>query len=200
MCEIVVYSKKTIKIDKHVQMLVRALSNVSDDYIGYDVNKNDKKTIKYAERVFAYELYHQFRSLMGTDCGYYLNAEIKKDSKILEWERNKDCYPDLVLHGSPIHIDPQTQYFLCEIKMDYNNLKLDDLDKLAKLFDSNLHFQNYISLFIGISKEDLEKKIRNQKKKRKLNDKTLCICRKGSIIEVFSLESIIYTQVNNTGK
>lgn len=190
MCEVVIYSKGSFKINEHVQMLVNALSNVSDDYIGYDVDKNKEKAVKYAERVFAYELYHQFRSLMGENSEYYLNGEIKKDSKILEWEFNKDCYPDLVLHGSPIHIDKDTQYFLCEIKMDYNNLVLDDLDKLAKLFDSNLHFQNYISLFVGISKEDLEIKIKNQRKERQFNEKTLCICRKNNIIEVFNLESI----------
>lgn len=190
MCEVIVYSEESLNIDEHVEMLIRALSNVSDDYIGYDANKDDEKVIKYAERVFAYELYHQFRSLMDDNCGCYLNAEIKKDSKILEWEAKQDCYPDLVLHGSPIHIDPQTQYFLCEIKMDYNNLMLNDLDKLAKLFDSNLHFQHYISLFIGVSKEELKRKIENQIKERKLNDKTLCICRKKHVIEVFKLDFI----------
>lgn len=201
MCEILVYSKGSpLKISEHVQMLISALSNVGDDYIGYDVNKDDETSAKCAERVFAYELYHQFRSLMDDNCGYFLNAEIKKGSQILEWETKQDCYPDLVLHGNPLHIDPKTQYFLCEIKMDYNKLILNDLDKLAKLFDSNLHFQNYISLFIGISKEELERKIRNQRKERKLNDKTLCICRKENVIEVFNLESIIYPQMNNSEK
>lgn len=190
MCEVIIYSKDSLKISEHVQMLINALSKVSDDYIGYDIDRNSEKSVKHAERVFAYELYHQFRSLMKDNCGYYLNGEIKKSSEILKWESNKDCYPDLVLHGNPIQIEKDTQYFLCEIKMDYNNLILDDLDKLAKLFDSNLEFKNYISLLVGISKECLEEKINNQRKERQINEKTLCICRKDNVIEVFKLSDI----------
>lgn len=196
MCEIIIHCKESFKLSAHVNMLIEALSKVDKIYWGDGsiFAKQDKKedATKYAERVFAYELYHQFRSLMTDDCGYYLNGEIKKDNEIFEWEMNRNCYPDLVLHGNLYNIEDGSQYFLCEIKMAHNPYLLDDLDKLARLSDSNLGFQDYISLCIGISKTELKEKIDNQRRdNRKFNNETLCICRKDNVIDVFKLSDII---------
>ena len=169
MPKIIYYSKdKPLEVNQYVQMLIQALSKVEECYLGYEdiklfEDKVEKNTIR-AERVFAYELYHQFRLLMKEDCGYYLNGEIRKSNKVFKWENQKDCYPDLVLHGNPTCIDKESQYFLCEIKMSTNQYLLNDLLKLSKFFMSDLEFQNYIFLCVGLSKDDMQKKIEESKK------------------------------------
>ena len=190
MCNVVFYGN--IKIKEHVVMLIKALSNVEDSYLGRDmifVQEDKDNVIKYAERVFAYELYHQFRCLMKNDCNYYLNGEIKK--KYIK-EIEKICYPDLVLHGNHDSIEKGTQYFLCEIKMASNSNLLEDLKKIAKLSESELYFQEYIFLCVGLSKEELEKKFVNCKIED-CNVETLCICRKNSVIEIFRLGEFVKT-------
>lgn len=193
MPKIIYYSKdKPLEVNQYVQMLIQALSKVEECYLGYEEikffeDKIEKNTIR-AERVFAYELYHQFRLLMKEDCEYYLNGEIRKSNKVFNWENQSDCYPDLVLHGNQTFIDKESQYFLCEIKMSTNKSLLDDLSKLSQFCKSNLEFQNYIFLCVGLLKDDLQKEI--EKSKINYNKRILCICRKDETIEVFDLDFI----------
>lgn len=175
--------KRHIEEDEHIQMLLNAIKEVKPIYIEY-VTQVFKKgavrnVVKRAERVFAYELYHQFRKLMSEDCNYYLNGEIWKDNKVFKNSEVESCYPDLVLHGSLGCIDDGTQYFLCEIKMADNPQLLNDLDKLTNLSNTLLKFKNYIFLCVGLNKEQLLRKIdfRFKKKlKKKYNPKIVCIC------------------------
>lgn len=176
-------------VDKHVQMLIQALSNVSDFYLGHEeirMYKDKETNVKIrAERVFAYELYHQFRLLMKDDCGYYLNGEIRKSNDVFRWERECGCYPDLVLHGNLTHVDNESQYFLCEIKMSTNTSLLEDLSKLTDFCNSDLAFQNYIFVCIGLSRTELIDIMKG--KDKKYDKRILCICRKDKDIEVFKL-------------
>lgn len=182
-------------LNPHTKRLILALSKVGDEYLGYETlkytNGKIQETIKHAERVFAYELYHQYRLLMKENCDCYLSGEILKDNKLFEWEINTRCYPDLVLHSNIGNRELSKQYFLCEIKMCDNNNLLDDLKKLAYLSQSNLEFDEYIFLCVGKTKTDLKEIITEPPIKRFLYAKTLCICRVENMIEFFRLNEIL---------
>ena len=180
----------------YLDMLMKASSNVDNIYMEYEtyqVNGEELKSItKRAEKVFAYELYHQFRLLMPENCGYFINGEIWKDKKIINTERAKSCYPDLVLHGSLGCVDKETQYFLCEIKMSTNQNLLYDLEKLTDLSKSDLCFKSYIFLCVGKSKQELLNDIQKEYNPSKLyNGKIVCICKTKEDTEIFELKEII---------
>lgn len=183
------------KKEVYLDMLEKALQNVERDYMKYDPSGNlGNTTIKRAERVFAYELYHQFRKIMEqrgiNDC--FLNGEIRKNCEITEWEEKKDCYPDLVLHGNPLCIDPLTQYFMCEIKMASNRKLLEDLKRLSSFKKgSALHFQSYIFLCVGLTKEELSNKIIRSNHQEYAGD-IICICKSETNgIEKFEINEVI---------
>ena len=182
-------------LNPHLKRLIFALSKVKKEYLGYETLKYKsgkiEETIKHAERVFAYELYHQYRLLMKENCGYYLSGEILKDSDLFNWEIDRNCYPDLVLHSNIGNKELSKQHFLCEIKMSDNSHLLDDLEKLAYLSKSDLKFDEYIFLCIGKTKSELKEMIAKQQIKRFLYPKTLCICRLENMIEFFRLIEIL---------
>ena len=175
-------------------MLINALKNVNPIYFGECVhqasNIDDDSVFQYAERVFSYELYHQIRKLMGDNCDYYLNAEIQKDNKLFQCEIKNNCYPDLVLHKNPYFLE-DGQYFLCEIKTACNKKLLSDLDKLTYFCNSNLGFNEYVFLCLGISRDELKYELNKNKSHKPYDDKILCICRKSNYIYVFRLGAII---------
>lgn len=182
--------------DFHVTILAKAVAKVKYHYIDYDTRRSDASSSirikKRAERVFAYELYHQIRKQIDNKDGYYLNAEVYKNNKVFKSIDNvKSCYPDLILHGEPGEINEDTQYFLCEIKMHGNAELTQDLGKLSKLISSKLGFKYYIFLCIGLTSNELQYKIIGQKDRQVYNGDILCICRKEENIEVFRLKEIM---------
>lgn len=193
-CNTLCFNKKR----PYLNMFMKALSNVKDIYMEYETYQviGDELQIitKRAEKVFAYELYHQFRKLMPEDCGYYINGEIWKDKKIIDKENVSSCYPDLVLHGSLGCVDVDTQYFLCEIKMSTNQNLLDDLDKLTKLSESGLHFKSYIFLCVGKSKQELSDEIMKKNPTELYNGEIVCICKTKECTDIFELNEILNKQ------
>ena len=135
----------------HLKVFFKSLEKVDDEYFIYDLDEKklkelaphvQKKALKHTERVFAYELYHQW-SLYKTD-GWGLNAELFKH---LDWfyPKKKDgkddpdsykSYPDMVLHRGQQADD---QMIVCEIKRDYRVEKdiVDDLIRLYKFTRKN---------------------------------------------------------------
>lgn len=179
-------------MDRHIQRLIDAISLVEPKYEVYTtISPNREALVKRGERVYAYELYHQYRCLMErdkvTDC--HLNGEIYKDAKVFNAIDGHSCYPDLILHKAFDKIDEESQFFLCEIKMRDNPTLLDDLEKLTKLSESELNFRYYIFLCIGLLMDDLKKNLKNNTSY--YNENIICICVNEGKIEFDELKHIL---------
>lgn len=150
-----------IPFSQDMHVLLRAINNVDKKYLSYadtNANADDRSDVKnQLERVFAYELYHQWSMLK--DEGLILNGEIGKI-----W--NDECwYPDMVLHGG--QEDPDNNKIVVEIKrecMVRDNKKaiIDDLKKLSGFLvpiernAQNKKFRNYNDAVFILLKGELE--------------------------------------------
>lgn len=130
-----------ILLSHDMLILLQAVSNVDKGYLSYaDSNTNGDKEdiINQLERVFAYELYHQWSLLK--DENLILNGEIGKIVNDKEW------YPDLVLHGG--QDDRYNNKVVVEIKrecMVHSNKGaiIDDLKKLSKFLEREEKDKNF---------------------------------------------------------
>lgn len=153
--------------------LLLALSHVDSLYYSYTTYKGD---VKYPERVFAYEVYHQLRDIMKEKSDayddVYLNGEQQKSSEIVD--NLSKCTPDLVLHRKIYDPNPDDQLWLCEIKMKNNQKAMSDLQKFSKM--ELLRFQCYIFLYAGVTFEEMVCEINKTKiRKNSVFDRTICI-------------------------
>ena len=76
-----------VKRSPYLGDILEALSNVRTEYMVYcspGSKIGNKSYYKYTERIFAYELYHQYRCIMQRKkkkyAGLYLNGEQQKCS------------------------------------------------------------------------------------------------------------------------
>ena len=178
-----------------------ALEHVGSDYVnwtminmddktealGQDRENTDKKKTKetYCERVFAYELYHQFRKLMCDDKRYWellFNGEQRKDESFFkdlfkELEDRDYVIPDLILHKTLGSIDKHDgQILYIEIKTKNSDV-FSDLEKLTQLTRTTLNFYYYIFIYVDADLNELKKKIKGDRKKNeyeKIDDNILC--------------------------
>lgn len=139
-----------------------AISNISQSYYKYDDIVDGLKK-EHLERVFAYELYHQWSLLIDKD--YIINGEIGKrlmyfDSQSGKLKDKNDKYPDLVLHRGQSYHDGNM--IVCEIKRKENNSEKEyirDLFKLAiftnnKTNHNNNNYQCGIFVYVRGLQED----------------------------------------------
>lgn len=108
---------------------------------------------RLAERMFAYEFYHQYRMIMDSchqyDGDYYLCGEQSKlYSKMCNDTKKEHICPDIVLSGEVEEISVDKQYWVAEIKMDGNTDWEEDIPKLVKYAKSQLGFQNLIYIYV----------------------------------------------------
>jgi len=182
-----------------------ALEHVDEKYFKWHMGQRSEKEISenqkkseveiegsskdsYCERVFAYELYHQFRKLMCDNKKYgtlLFNGEQRKDESFYddlfkELEDNDYVIPDLILHeelgNKDIH-DGQILYI--EIKTVNNGNVYSDLKKLSDLTKTSLNFYYYIFIYVDGTIEELKDKVKGIRKKQnynELDDNILCIC------------------------
>ena len=166
----------TIKDDKcrFIDDLLLSLSKVDSFYYSYTTTKGN---IKYPERVFAYEVYHQLRDIMQEKKeeydDVYLNGEQQKSSEVVD-DLSK-CTPDLVLHRRIYDCNPEDQLWLCEIKVKDNPKAMDDLMKFEKM--KSLNFQCYIFLYAGVTFSVMVDRIGKTKLQfdNDVLEKTICI-------------------------
>lgn len=141
---------------KHLKYFFNSLKEVGKDYYVYDLDENivkrldpsaQTKAIEHTERVFAYELYHQW-SYSLKDTGWIVNAELRKN---VEWFYSKEAkddetllyeniststnessydFPDMVLHKSQ---KEDAQLIVCEIKRE-NRITCDIKKDLNRLY------------------------------------------------------------------
>lgn len=124
---------KELDIDKEnyddFKAFFKAILSVGQEYISYKNPFSDDPHTKgayknHVERVFAYELYHQW-SMTNTSC-LCLNAEVQKYVRKRISYKSKDnghktsttamVYPDLVFHGGQQTF--ANQKIVCEIKRE----------------------------------------------------------------------------------
>lgn len=149
-------------------------------------NEETNKDKSYCERVFAYELYHQYRKLMADNHEYFdltFVGEQQKDNthfhNLLNTIQQNKITPDLILHqymGTP---NDGGQIMYIEIKTVKNGNYYSDLKKLSDLSNSQLHFFYYIFIYVDVSWSDFIEQIKKDKEKiKQLDDLILCICLK----------------------
>lgn len=158
----------------HLDDFIKALIEVDGFYYTYTTQKKVKK---YPERVFAYELYHQFRKIMEKKPekyqSIYLNGEQQKSKQVVE--DLEKCAPDLVLHNCIYDVRPDGQFWACEIKMKNNPEAMSDFEKFYRM--EVLGFQCYIFLYAGVTFEEMAEEIRKIEVRTdtEVYEKTICI-------------------------
>lgn len=175
-------------MDIYLRHLIAAFNLVESKYFSSwaftDYNEDKLKRVRYQqyiERVFAYELYHQFRLIISKNEDIYkglkLNGEVKKNGFSKTLILKNHIYPDLVLHKDQDDNDSEHQKLFIEIKAD-PNLKYigikKDIEKLAVAVNERLNFQN--AVFICVNYNSETKKIIKKivtKKRETYNEVTL---------------------------
>lgn len=183
--------------DIYLNDLKNALENVSESYVLY--NQKDQRgnnCIKTEERIFAYELYHQFRKIMDDDNKYtnlYMSGEQVKNCNLFQGESlngMKHIIPDMVLHET-IAENSGKQVFYVEIKMSNNQALLKDLYKLTKLKKENkLHFKYYVFIVVGMNKCELCSKIYRRRKITHIDGDIICFCFKDRKVDMFPIKDM----------
>lgn len=127
-----------------INLFLASIKKVKSQYLNINFEETadnpecvkDKGSQDHVERVFAYELYHQWSSLLNSD-EWIINGEA---GKYLQWfyKNRKKTYlnqkfPDMVQYNKNISI-PESHMIVCEIKRDYDdNIKNGIEDDLIKL-------------------------------------------------------------------
>jgi len=150
-----------------------AFSNFSSKYD--ELKKEEYK--QFVERVFAYELYHQFRVIIINNSQQYdnlvLNGEITKngfDDTVLGKAR---IFPDMVLHKSNTDNSPKNQKLFIEIKVQPDARIGTDIKKLFVAVSPRLNFENAVFICINNNKVELKIKKHIIKNMDYREDKTL---------------------------
>lgn len=127
-CEDNTYQGLEDIIDDNLKMLFKAIIKVDKKYY-HTINpvSNSNDTIDQLERIFAYELYHQWSIILDD----YYQGIPEEDRLIINGEIGKHMldltkYPDMVLHKG--HSDTQHQEIVVEIKRKVG-IKGDNLAK-----------------------------------------------------------------------
>lgn len=175
-------------LNSQIQLLCDAIINVDRTYLWYEDNvaeieNEPPKAVKHLERVFAYQLYHEWSILLkGLGSELTLNAEISKC--VYDEIKNKETtvFPDFVLHCS--QGNDNMQLLVCEVKRRVGTTKeliKADIIALASYLDKNLFskdpFEIGIFVLVGCEQSFLIDRLKdlNTNKLTDYDDKILCI-------------------------
>lgn len=90
-------------VRRFLDLLGRATAAVDNPYFSLPIDGQDLPV--YRERVYAYELYHQLRSIWPHGWDFVLNAEVdKRGHPLIRGDFVQDTKPDLLVHR-PGHMD-----------------------------------------------------------------------------------------------
>lgn len=183
--------------NKYLRDIIKAIELVPVTYV---VNSNTPGRL--AERIFAYEFYHQYRSLMDKCKLYdekYLCGEQSKlydDMNLEETTATNKVHqcPDIVLAGNVENLDPKTQYWVAEIKMAYNQSWEKDIEKLVKYAKSQLSFQHLFFIYVCDGEEQKKEIIKKLKEREFARDEQsvfILICTKDETQKRLNVESFL---------
>ena len=186
--------------------LLEAILKVKKEYLEYsDPIKN--VYISHYERVFAYELYHQWSTVLKKeklDQDYIINAEVGKNTSYFGKIDHGVKFPDMVLHHN--HGDNLNQGIICEIKrkegLDYYSLR-NDLEKLSYFLNNEKSYGFALGVFILV-REDFETirqyvhrsrkgliGITQTKEAKEFQKRIICLTYKNERIDFSDLQSIL---------
>lgn len=144
--------KNNDDLDQNLLHLFKAILNVDNQFV-YRGDIHSQRL----ERVFAYELYHQWSIIIdkmnhkipNDDKHYIINAETGKDmEKFVKNPCKATCYPDMILHKS---IDkPDGQALVCEIKRNDRLTKGGLKNDIEKLKTFACESQNKYCFHFGV--------------------------------------------------
>lgn len=137
---VIIESEISFEDNIYLFSLVMAICNVDIKYILWNDDDISPNTKEHVERVFAYELYHQWSKICEK---YQLLKSLVINAELQKWVYNNDnreqlYFPDLVLHGG--QNDRNNNNMIVEIKRSSKNNSErydDDIDKL-KMFSNKL--------------------------------------------------------------
>jgi hypothetical protein len=145
------------------------LNNIKDEKVKKEI---EKLSLKYQERTFCYELYHQLRLLQDEEDGPFnekdilIHAEIRKDSLLTEvykeWkmeELDKEYIPDFIFHDD---MDHTKQRLIVEVKTspkDSIHNYRSDLNKIHE-FITNYNFQQGCLIALNQETDFIKNKVR----------------------------------------
>ena len=144
---------------KFLKCLMKAMQNIDSHY--FQLNFAGSDELKYRERVYCYELYHQLRLLLGDDFPYKLDGELDKKSHSIILGEEK---PDFIIHvpgemeQNLVVIEVKT---LVAVKGDMNKLG-NDFRKLKRFISKEAKYYRAIMLIYGSVNGDLPQNIRQE--------------------------------------
>ena len=199
-------------LQKAICTLFDAILNVKKLYLEFE-EPEKKVWVSHLERVFAYELYHQWSSILKREklfgqTKFVLNAEINKNANYFGHVGEGIKFPDMVLHHN--QGDNKNQGIVCEIKRKEGfNLKSfrDDIEKLeCFLQEGNYSFAIGAFILVGDCIERIYEKvaslkksmigIRNTVKTAEIQKRIVCIAYNGNAVKF----STLYQMIRNTKK
>ena len=170
--------------DPHLENLFTAILNIKDEYYKYSLERiaGSDEYQEQLERVFAYELYHQWSIIQDN----YNKMVPKEDGRVINGEAGKklngcQIYPDMLLHGG--QDDSVNQEIAIEIKRKVGIKKdnvIEDLKKLTRLLSAGglaygaKAFKRCVFILTGGNESDIKEQLNNNPNIT-LNDNILCV-------------------------
>ncbi len=169
-------------IDDVIGWLVKASSLVDDAYMRLPVASADPQ---YRERVYCYELYHQWRCQWPERFRYALSGETdKRNHAYVHGKHLDDIKPDFLVH-EPGNMDPDSNLLAVEVKpanATSGNI-VNDLQKLTALrrdlknsYDQPANYQ-YAIFWVYGGLPDVWEDLTDQLKAKKFEDVDLTLIR-----------------------
>ncbi len=157
--------------DIHLENLFKAILNIRDNYYKYSLEQiaGNEDYQEQLERVFAYELYHQWSIIQDN----YNKVISKEDCRVINGEAGKKLngchiYPDMLLHGG--QDDTENQEIAIEIKRKVGINKdnvIEDLKKLTRLLSAEglafgaKAFKRCVFILTGGNENDIKELLKN---------------------------------------
>lgn len=184
--------------DNNLYYLFNSILNVTSNYVDSDIDH------RRLERIFAYELYHQWskaidqinKQIDNINNKYILNGETVKDMSNFRIDcLDVSAFPDMILHKSMDR--PMGQAIVCEIKRTHNftnNGFETDIKKLRQFVceqQNDYTFNFGVFILVGNKIKAILEKMNSLKwtiRRRKIRaDKIILVAYNGDQLEAVSL-------------
>lgn len=145
----------------YIQGLSKAIELVKTKYVRNIEGDNRF----HVERVFAYELYYKWRTLLNEKSNNPLEAMLNGELTKHYYVEGKYTFPDMVLHGDyNDRGEPLKQLIICEIKSSRNTIEDNALKKDLESLQGGINILGYhcaVFVYLGDDYENMIRKLRN---------------------------------------
>lgn len=186
--------------DVHLENLFRAILNIRDEYYKYSLEQleGSDEYQEQLERVFAYELYHQWSIIQEN----YNKSVSKEHCRVINGEAGKKLngchiYPDMLLHGGQEDIENQEIAIEIKRKVGINKHNvIEDLTKLTRLLSADglaygaKAFKKCVFILSGGNESDLKDLLANNSN-ISIDDNIVCVfCSHHGELDYVSIKKI----------